>query len=85
MSASNVLEMKVEMFELLSQTHDADKIAHFYELLNDAADEDTVDGWHDLIAEQQAELKTAIAECDDPSNLVPQEEAVKQIEQWLKR
>lgn len=38
-----------------------------------------------LTAQQRAELRLAVAECNDPNNLVSHEEAVIQIEKWLKR
>jgi uncharacterized protein HemY len=38
-----------------------------------------------LTSQQKKELRLAIAECEGPNNLVSHEEAMLQIEQWLKR
>ncbi len=40
---------------------------------------------YNLTPEQEAELALSVAECDDPANLVSHEEAIKQIESWLRR
>ena len=40
---------------------------------------------HNLTAEQEAELMISVAECDDPNNLISHEDAVREIESWLKR
>ena len=47
--------------------------------------EKEVEGWHDLTKEQQADLKIAIEESNDPKNLVPHEEVLKMMDQCLEK
>ena len=44
---------------------------------------DNPDWWDELSPEQQMELETALAECDNPSKLTAHEEVVKMSKQWL--
>ena len=49
----------------------------------DDIDDNTSDWWNDLTPQQQLELETALAECEDPSKLTAHEEVVKMSRQWL--
>ena len=46
-------------------------------------EKDSSDWWDELSPEQQMELETALAECDNPSKLTAHEEVVKMSKQWL--
>jgi hypothetical protein len=45
--------------------------------------EDEVEGWDELSASQQATLKTAIEESNQPENLVPHEDVLKMVDKML--
>jgi hypothetical protein len=75
-------EMKVEMFELLAQTHDEAKVVKLYEVIHDVLDLDS-DGWSDLPNNEQQKLDMAIEETYNPSKLVPHEQVLKMIDKWL--
>jgi hypothetical protein len=83
MNTVTLSEMKVEMFELLAQTHDEAKVIKLYEAIHDVLDPDS-DGWSDLPAHQQQILDMAIEETYNPANLVPHEQVLKMIDKWLK-
>jgi hypothetical protein len=83
MSTASISELKVEMFELLAQTHDEAKVVKLYEVMHDVLDADS-DGWSDLSSEEQQKLDNAIEETYNPSKLVPHEHVLKMIDNWLK-
>ena len=76
-------EMKVEMFELLAQTHDEAKVVKLYEAIHDVLDPDT-DGWSDMPTDEQQILDMAIEETYNPAKLVSHEQVLKMIDRWLK-
>ena len=80
----NASEMKAEMIETITQTHDEGTITRLYEAIQDVMNEDDSDGWSDLTPEQQKKLEFAIAQSYDPTQMVSQEEAYKMIDSWLK-
>ena len=81
----NVLEMKAEMHEIIALLHNARSTSVVYAKLKEAIEtiEDEGDWWDELSPVQQSELIASVKECDDPQNLVPHDQAVKMIEQWL--
>ena len=83
----NIAEMKIEMIEFITSLHDEQGASIAYSKIQEAKEEieEDVDWYDELTPEQQAELKEAEKECDNPANLVPHSEAVKTIERWLKR
>ena len=83
MNTTSISELKVEMFELLAQTHDEAKVVKLYEAIHDVLDVES-DGWSDLALEEQLKLETAIEETYNPSKLVPHEQVLKMIDKWLK-
>jgi hypothetical protein len=83
MNTATLSEMKVEMFELLAQTHDEAKVVKLYEVMHGVLDADN-DGWSDLSAAEQQKLDNAIEETYNPSKLVPHEQVLKMIDKWLK-
>ena len=82
----NVLEMRAEIVEMVTETHDERKMTRFYEAIHDAAEEDdNADGWNDLTPEQQKKLEFAVAQSYDPTQSVSYEDGLKMIDKWLTR
>ena len=79
----NTAEMKLEMFELLAQTKDKNKVTQLYEVMQDVLDSEN-DGWNDLSLEEQKKLDTAIEETYNPKKLIPHDDVLKMIDKWLK-
>ena len=79
----NSLEMKISVFETVTQTYDDGRITRLYDVMNDVMEEDDSDGWSDLTLEQQKKLDAAIAQTYDPTQMVSKEDAYKMIEKWL--
>lgn len=82
MNTATISELKVEMFELLAQTHDEAKVVKLYEAIHDVLGEEN-DGWSDLSPEEQIKLDLAIEETYNPSKLVSHEQVLKMIDKWL--
>jgi hypothetical protein len=80
----NIAELKVEMFEIISQTYDEPMVNRLYAKIHEAIEEEE-DGWNDLSPLEQQRLDAAIEETYDPSKLVSHEDALKMIDQWLKK
>lgn len=78
----NTAEMKLEMFELLAQTKDKNKVTQLYEVMQDVLDSEN-DGWNDLSLEEQRKLDTAIEETYNPKKLIPHDDVLKMIDKWL--
>ena len=86
----NVLELKGSIIERVAQLQNQSLLAHLDAIIKEFIESDGEDWYkktsdYTLTPEQEANLIIAEAECDDPTNLVSHDEAVKQIEQWLKR
>jgi hypothetical protein len=79
----NTAEMKLEMFELLAQTKDKNKVTQLYEVMQDVLDSEN-DGWNDLSLEEQRKLDIAIEETYNPKKLIPHDDVLKMIDKWLK-
>ncbi len=77
------LELKGILFSIIQKAKSKKKLIRYFEAVKDVEQE--YDTAHNLTPEQEAELALSVAECDDLENLVPHEEAIKQIESWLKR
>jgi predicted DNA binding protein len=85
------LEKKGFIFNAI-QKADSKKLERYVEIVEFIEDEEEVEDVTDvetsdyrLTPEQEAELMLAVAECDDPKNLVSHKKAVTQIESWLNR
>ena len=83
MNTATISELKVEMFELLAQTHDEDKVVKLYEAIHDVLDVES-NGFSDLSPDEQTKLDLAIEETYNPSKLIPHEQVLKMIDKWLK-
>ncbi len=87
----SVLELKGNLLQLLARLESEKRLLVLYETAKrfvkeeeDIVDYETeVEGWHDLTKQQQANLKIAIQETNDPKNLVPHEEVLKMMDQWF--
>lgn len=86
----NVLELKGSIIERVAQLQNPSLLAHLDSIIKDFIESGGEDWYkktddNNFTAEQIANLIIAEKECDDPSNLVSHDEAVKEIEGWLKR
>jgi hypothetical protein len=79
----NVLEMKVEIYETLAQTHDEEKVTRLYEALHQIIEDDT-DWWDELTPRQQEQLSKSIEESHNPENWIEFDDFKKKNERWFK-
>lgn len=87
----SVLELKGNLLQLLARLESEKRLLVLYETAKrfvkeeeDIMDYETeVEGWHDLTKQQQANLKVAIQETNDPKNLVSHEDVLKMMDQWF--
>ena len=86
----NVLELKSSIIERVAQLENESIFASIDAYIKDFM-ESHGENWfrntsdNGFTPEQIEHLLMVEAECDDPSNMVSHEEAVKEIESWLKR
>jgi hypothetical protein len=83
----NTFELKVTMFELITQTRDETMLRRLYQKMTEAfepKDDDLDTLAYGLTAEQEAELMLSLEESFDENNLLDINEAKKQHERWLK-
>jgi hypothetical protein len=87
----SVLELKGNLLQLLARLDNEKSLTALYESAKRFVKEEEimdyekeVDGWQDLSKEQQANLKMAIEESNDPKNLVPHEDVLKMMDAWVK-
>ena len=86
----NVLELKRSIIDRVTGLQNPSLLASLDAIVRDSIESDGKDWFkntsnYNLTPEQEAELLMADAECDDPTNLVSHEDAVKEIESWLRR
>jgi hypothetical protein len=81
----NALAIKVEMFEMLSHTHDDALLLRLYKTMKEVFETPETDWWDDLPIEQQVRLKKSIEESYDPANLIDHEVMKKKHAKWLKK
>ncbi len=79
----NVLEMKVEIYETLANTHDEDKVTQMYEALHQIIEEDS-DWWDDLTPTQQEQLSKSIEDSHNPENWIDYDDFKKKNGRWFK-
>lgn len=83
----NTYELKVTMFELITQTRDEAILRRLYQKMTEVFDvkEDSFEFLpYALTAEQETELMLSLEESFDEKNLLDISEAKKQHERWLK-
>lgn len=78
----NVLELRSDLLERVAAVRDEAILKKLQNAFKKITQPDS-DWWDDLTAEQQAELEATLAECDDPNNMVSDEDAQKQIDASL--
>ena len=69
----NALAIKVEMFEMLSETHDDAVLFKLCKTMKEVFETTQLDWWDDLPIEQQIRLQKSIEESYDPANLIDHE------------
>ncbi len=79
------LELKGILFSIIQKAKSKKKLLRYFKAVKEVELETDVETAYYLTPEQETELALSIAECDDPANLVTHEEAIKQIESWLRR
>ena len=81
----NTYELKVTMFELITQTRDETMLRRLYQKMTEALKDDNFDSLpYALSPEQEAELMRSLEESFDENNLIDISEAKKQHARWLK-
>ena len=90
MAAFNDLELKGYLHSLIEKAKDRTELLLFAKAVapifedNGVMDyENEVAGWSELSVSQQATLKVAIEESNQPHNLVPHEDVLKMMDKWL--
>ncbi len=81
----NALAIKVEMFEILSQTHDEAVLLKLYKTMKDVFEATQPDWWDELPIEQQKRLEISIEESYDPKNLIDHEVMKKKHAIWSRK
>ena len=88
--AFNDLELKGYLHSMIERAKDRSQLLLFVNAVEDIFKskdienyEQEVEGWDDLNPQQQANLKLAIEESNDPKNLVPHDEVLKMMDKWL--
>ena len=81
----SVAEMKVEMIGILTQMQNEDKIAQFYEKIQEVANAPESDWWDDLTPDQQAKLVQSIEESKNPENWIDYSDIKKKYARWFKK
>ncbi len=83
----NALELKVTMFELITQTRDETILRQLYQKMTEVFEvkDDEIDSLaYALTPEQEADLMVSLEESFDEKNLMDISEAKKQHARWLK-
>lgn len=84
----NVLELKGSIFNMVAHIESPKELGRLRTLINDfvkSPDEfEAYDDNYSLTPEQEIELDEAIQQTYDPTQLVPHEEVIKSMRQWLK-
>ena len=83
----NVLELKGSIVNMVAHLESPKELTRLRALINDfvkAPDEfEAYDDTYQLTPEQEIELDEAIQQTYDPTQLVPHEEVIKSMRQWL--
>jgi hypothetical protein len=84
----NVLELKGSIVNMVALLESPKELTRLRALINDfvkSPDEfEAYDDTYTLTPQQEAELDEAIQQTYDPTQLVPHEEVIKTMRQWLK-
>ncbi len=89
-AAFNDLELRGYLHSLIERMKDRTQLLLFANVAETIFDdkhlidyENQVEGWSELSSSQQTTLKLAIEESNHPHNLVPHEDVLKMMDQWL--
>jgi hypothetical protein len=88
-AAFNDLELRGYLHSLIERMKDRTQLLLVVNVAETFFDEkpmdyeNEVEGWSDLSLSQQKTLKLAIEESNHPHNLVPHEDVLKMMDQWL--
>jgi hypothetical protein len=77
----NTLELKGNLLEIIADVRDEAILKKLQAAFRKITQPEK-DWWDDLTAEEQASLEATLAECDDPNNMVSDEDAQKQINEF---
>lgn len=84
----NVLELKGSIFDMVAHIESPKELTRLRTLITDfvkSPDEfEVYDDNYALTPEQELELDAAIQQTYDPTQLVPHDEVIKSMRQWLK-
>jgi hypothetical protein len=84
----NVLELKGSIINMVAHLESPKELTRLRELINDFVKSpeefEAYDDNYTLTLEQESALDEAIKQTYDPSQLVPHEEVIKKMRQWLK-
>ncbi len=83
----STLEIKGEMYELISKVNDKEVLMELYELIGDFITQNLseTDFWDELSKDQKDELERAIQESNNDENLIEHKLVVEKYSKWLKR
>jgi hypothetical protein len=89
-AAFNDLELRGYLHSLIEKMKDRTQLLLFVNVVETIVEDKTVidyenevEGWSELSLSQQTTLKLAIEESNHPHNLVPHEDVLKMMDQWL--
>ena len=84
----NVLELKGSIIDMVAHLDSPKELTRLRELVHDFVKSpdafEMYDDIYELTPEQELELDEAIKQTYDPTQLVPHEEVMKTMKQWLK-
>jgi hypothetical protein len=84
----NVLELKGSIIDMVAHLESPQELTRLRALIHDFVKSpdayEVYDDNYELSPEQELELDEAIKQSYDPSQLVPHEEVMKTMRQWLK-
>jgi hypothetical protein len=84
----NVLELKGSIVDMVAHLESPKELTRLRQLVNDFVKSpdayEAYDDQYELTTEQEIELDEAIKQTYDPTQLVPHDEVMKTMRQWLK-
>lgn len=81
----NALELKGSLLQLVANLKDEQLLLELYKTLSEHYKQQHHDWWEELNRSQQKELDNAIEESYQPTNLISDQKARKQISEWLQK
>ena len=83
----NVLELKGELLDMISEFKTEEQLLRLHQVAKDIANEasEEEDWWDELSDEKRERLEKAIAHSRIPANRIPHEEVKKKHAKWLSK